>query len=116
MEAFERGAQGIAGARSLSNSAATLWHPAAHFDWVRPGIIMYGASPSGVTAAIEGTGLQPAMTLASELIAVQTLTEGQTVGYGSSFKSRGRCASAWWRAVMPSTACWAAASSPAAWC
>ena len=26
------------------------WHPAAHFDWVRPGIILYGASPSGVTA------------------------------------------------------------------
>ena len=89
LEAFERGAQGIAGARSLSNSAATLWHPEAHFDWVRPGIIMYGASPSGVTAAIAGTGLQPAMTLASELIAVQTLAEGHTVGYGSAFKARG---------------------------
>jgi alanine racemase len=89
MEAFERGAQGIAGARSLANSAATLWHPGAHFDWVRPGIMLYGASPSGVTAAIEGTGLQPAMTLASELIAVQMLSEGSTVGYGSAFKARG---------------------------
>jgi len=89
MEAFERGAEGIAGARSLSNSAAVLWHPAAHFDWVRPGIILYGASPSGVTSAIEGTGLQPAMTLASELIAVQTLSEGHTVGYGSKFAARG---------------------------
>ncbi|MBC8739869.1 alanine racemase [Paraburkholderia sp. UCT31] len=88
MEAFERGAQGIAGARSLSNSAATLWHPEAHFDWVRPGIILYGASPSGVTAAIDGTGLQPAMTLASELIAVQTLGEGSSVGYGSRFTAR----------------------------
>ncbi len=85
LEAFERGAEGIAGARSLSNSAATLWHPAAHFDWVRPGIILYGASPSGITSAIEGTGLQPAMTFASELIAVQTVAEGQTVGYGSIF-------------------------------
>src|ERR1700761_5495602 len=89
MEAFERGAQGIAGARSLANSAATLWHPEAHFDWVRPGIVLYGASPSGVTAAIDGTGLQPAMTLASELIAVQTLSEGSTVGYGSAFTARG---------------------------
>jgi alanine racemase len=88
-EAFERGAQGIAGARSLANSAATLWHPSSHFDWVRPGIILYGASPSGVTRAIEGTGLQPAMTLASELIAVQNVAEGQTVGYGSIFKARG---------------------------
>src|ERR1700744_1428283 len=88
MAAFERGAQGIAGARSLSNSAATLWHPEAHFDWVRPGIMLYGASPSGVTAAIDGTGLQPAMTLASELIAVQTLSEGSSVGYGSTFTAR----------------------------
>jgi alanine racemase len=89
MEAFERGAQGIAGARSLANSAATLWHPSSHFDWVRPGIILYGASPSGVHKAIQGTGLQPAMTLASELIAVQSIAEGQTVGYGSIFTARG---------------------------
>jgi alanine racemase len=88
MEAFERGAQGIAGARSLANSAATLWHPASHFDWVRPGIILYGASPSGIHKAIEGTGLQPAMTLASELIAVQTVAAGQTVGYGSIFTAK----------------------------
>ncbi|WEY40173.1 alanine racemase [Paraburkholderia sp. SUR17] len=88
MEAFERGAEGIAGARSLANSAATLWHPSAHFDWVRPGIILYGASPSGVNAAIDGVGLQPAMTFASELIAVQTVAKGQTVGYGSTFKAR----------------------------
>src|SRR5260370_4928067 len=89
LEAFAPGAQGIAGARSLSNSAATLWHPEAHFDWVRPGIILYGASPSGVTAAIQSTGLQPAMTLASELIAVQTVAKGQTVGYGSIFIAPG---------------------------
>ena len=85
LETFERGAEGIAGARSLANSAATLWHPSSHYDWVRPGIILYGASPSGVTAAIDGTGLQPAMTLTSELIAVQTIAKGDTVGYGSIF-------------------------------
>jgi alanine racemase len=88
MEAFERGAQGIAGARSLANSAATLWHPDTHFDWVRPGIILYGASPSGLHGAIADTGLQPAMTLASELIAVQSVAEGQTVGYGSTYRAR----------------------------
>ncbi|MFC0403268.1 alanine racemase [Paraburkholderia rhizosphaerae] len=88
MDAFERGAQGIAGARSLANSAATLWHPKSHFDWVRPGVMLYGASPSGVHADIRSTGLQPAMTLASELIAVQTLPEGETIGYGSIFKAR----------------------------
>jgi len=88
LEAFERGAEGIAGARSLANSAATLWHPSSHFDWVRPGIILYGASPSGVTADIDRTGLQPAMTLTSELIAVQTVAKGKTVGYGSVYVTK----------------------------
>jgi alanine racemase len=86
LDTFERGAEGIAGTRSLANSAATLWHPASHFDWVRPGIILYGASPSGKTADIADTGLRPAMTLASELIAVQTVAADQTIGYGSIFK------------------------------
>jgi alanine racemase len=88
MATFERGAQGIAGTRSLANSAATLWHPAAQFDWVRPGIMLYGASPSGMASMIEGVGLQPAMTLASELIGTQSVAEGQAVGYGSAFTAR----------------------------
>jgi alanine racemase len=85
LDAFERGAEGIAGARSLSNSAALLWHADAHFDWVRPGIMLYGASPSGVTADIASIGLKPAMTLQSELIAVQTVDAGSSIGYGSTF-------------------------------
>jgi alanine racemase len=87
VDAFERGAQGIAGARSLANSAATLWHPHTHFDSVRPGIMLYGASPSGDPAALAGTGLQAGMTLASEIIGTQSLQAGDTVGYGSTFRA-----------------------------
>jgi alanine racemase len=69
---------------SLANSAAVLRHPESHTDWVRPGIMLYGASP------VLGThpdlfNLEPAMTLASEIIAVQNLTPGQSVGYGKKF-------------------------------
>ncbi len=32
-------------ARSLANSAALLRYPESHGDWVRPGIMLYGASP-----------------------------------------------------------------------
>ncbi len=85
LEAFERGAAGIAGARSLANSAATLWHPDTHFDWVRPGVMLYGGSPSGVSADIAASGLQAGMTLASEIIGVQSLAAGDTVGYGSRY-------------------------------
>ncbi|MDC6296066.1 alanine racemase [Ralstonia pseudosolanacearum] len=87
LAAFEQATQGLPGEASLSNSAATLWHPRAHRDWVRPGVILYGASPTGVAADIEGTGLMPAMTLKSELIAVQDLQPGATIGYGSRFEA-----------------------------
>ncbi|WP_256251615.1 alanine racemase, partial [Burkholderia ubonensis] len=76
------------GARSLANSAAVLWHPGTHFDWVRPGIMLYGASPSGRFGDIADTGLKPTMTLASELIAVQTIAKGQSIGYGSTFSAQ----------------------------
>lgn len=82
MKQVEQAAEGLNCPRSLSNSAATLWHPEAHFDWVRPGIILYGASPSGQWQDIAGTGLKPAMSLSSEIIGIQQLRPGAGVGYG----------------------------------
>jgi alanine racemase len=87
MEAFERGAAGIAGARSLANSAAILSHPHTHCDWVRPGIMLYGAAPSGEPQTLAGTGLQASMTFATEIIGTQSLPAGDTVGYGSTFSA-----------------------------
>ncbi len=84
LAAFERGAAGLAGPRSLANSAAVLEHPVAHADWVRPGIVLYGASPFWSRPASE-FGLRPAMTLESRLIAVQTMRRGDSVGYGHRF-------------------------------
>jgi len=53
---------------------------------VRPGIMLYGASPfADVTA--EQLGLRPAMTLQSELISVQNLQPGEGVGYGQLFRA-----------------------------
>ncbi|HEY1999116.1 alanine racemase [Paraburkholderia sp.] len=83
--AFRRATAALPGERSCANSAATLWHPQSHLDWVRPGIVLYGGSPSGVTADIAGTGLRGAMSLTSKLIEVQTLKTGDAVGYGSRF-------------------------------
>ncbi|PIJ51406.1 alanine racemase [Erwinia sp. OLTSP20] len=73
--------------RSLANSAATLWHPQTHYDWVRPGIILYGASPSGRWQDIASTGLRPAMVLESEIIAIQNLQQGEGVGYGHRYRT-----------------------------
>ena len=68
---------------SLANSAADLLHEDLTESWVRPGIMLYGATP-GVKTAKE-FGLRPAMTLTSRLISVQEVTAGEGVGYGSRF-------------------------------
>ncbi|RQS11875.1 alanine racemase [Burkholderia sp. Bp9002] len=85
LDQFDAAAAGIPGERSVSNSAAVLWHPRAHRDWVRPGTILYGASPTGAARHIADTPLLPAMTLTSKLIGVQTLSPQETVGYGRRF-------------------------------
>jgi alanine racemase len=80
---FESGTEGLPGERSVSNSAAVLTRPDLRSNWVRPGIMLYGGTPGGKTA--EAFGLQPAMTLASEIIGVQQVGVGEAVGYGSRF-------------------------------
>ncbi len=82
---FEEWTAGLAGPRSIANSAATLKFPESHADWVRPGIVLYGASPfpramPGWSAA--ELGLKPVMTLTTELIAIQSLAAGEGLGYG----------------------------------
>lgn len=84
LASFESGAAGLDGPRSLANSAAILVHPHTHADWVRPGIMLYGASPFATRGAAE-FGLLPAMELHSELIAVQALRAGDGVGYGHRY-------------------------------
>lgn len=86
---IEQAAEGLGSPRSLANSAATLWHPEAHFDWVRPGIVLYGASPSGQWRDVATSGIKPVMTLNSEIIGIQNLKAGDTVGYGSLYKATG---------------------------
>ncbi|MGP9420132.1 catabolic alanine racemase DadX [Ewingella sp. AOP9-I1-14] len=79
--------ENISGPRSLANSAATLWYPETHYDWVRPGIILYGASPSGKWRDIADSGLKPVMTLSTEIIATQQLRAGDRVGYSGRYRA-----------------------------
>lgn len=80
---FDQGVEGLPGERSVSNSAAVLNHPEVRSDWVRPGIMLYGATPGGKAAAV--FGLKPAMSLESKIIGMQRLAPGEAVGYGSRF-------------------------------
>jgi alanine racemase len=69
---------------TLANSAALLRYPETHADWVRPGIMLYGASPFPEQSGAD-LGLLPVMHLESRLIAVQTVRRGEGLGYGHAF-------------------------------
>lgn len=81
---FEQAAAGLPGERSIANSAGVLGWPASHANWVRPGIMLYGASPF-VGGRGEAEGLRPVMNLRSELMAVNRLQRGDAVGYGGTW-------------------------------
>jgi alanine racemase len=56
---------------------------------VRPGITLYGSAPDFPEHSAPDWALQPAMSLAAKLIAVQAISKGACVGYGSSFVAPG---------------------------
>jgi alanine racemase len=74
--------------KSMANSAAVLSLPDAHYDWVRPGIMLYGISPFEASECMstgKALGLTPAMTLRSKVIAVKPLQQGDCIGYGATW-------------------------------
>ncbi len=84
---FEQARAGLKAEISLRNSPAILGWPQLPSDWVRPGIMLYGASPFGTEQA-EAARLQPVMTLQSRVISVRELPVGEPIGYGASFVTR----------------------------
>jgi alanine racemase len=70
---------------SIANSAGILGWPEARSDWIRPGIMLYGASPF-IDGSAEADGLQPVMTLESRLIAVSHYHRGARIGYSGTWE------------------------------
>ncbi len=95
LAAFQAARQAWPLQASMANSAMILRRhlpeagaavPDAAGDWVRPGLMLYGASPfAGRTAA--SLGLQPAMSFETRLIAVRRLPRGHRVGYGGDWQA-----------------------------
>ncbi len=72
--------------KSFCNSAAIFNFPELLYDYARPGLAIYGASPiNGKTA--EDLGLKPVMTVMSSIIAINDVKAGATVGYNAKYKS-----------------------------
>ncbi|MFB4194365.1 alanine racemase [Streptomyces carpaticus] len=75
--------------RHFANSPATLTLPDAHYDLVRPGIAVYGLSPSPEVGTPQDFGLRPVMTLTARLAMVKRVPGGHGVSYGHSYLTPG---------------------------
>lgn len=84
---FAAATASLAGERSIANSAAMLSFAQSQADWVRPGLLLYGASPVAGSVGAD-YGLKPAMTLHSQVIALKDLDSGERVGYGGGWVAR----------------------------
>lgn len=71
---------------TMANSAAIIANPAAHFDCVRPGIMLYGVSPFANTTA-QALNLQPVMHFHANIIAIHDYPAGESIGYGATWKT-----------------------------
>ncbi len=72
--------------KHASNSAGIMDLPEAHFNAVRPGIIMYGYYPSNEVIK-ERLDLKPALTLKTSVVHVKTLPKDMYISYGRKYKT-----------------------------
>lgn len=87
LDIFNAFCRGKPGQRSIAASGGILLWPQSHFDWARPGIILYGVSPLEHKPWGPDFGFQPVMSLTSSLIAVRDHKAGEPVGYGGTWVS-----------------------------
>jgi len=83
---FEAAVAGAGLERSLANSSGIVHWPETHYEWVRPGIMLYGSSPMSGEEA-DQFDLKPVMSLTSEIVAIRKVKKGDSVGYGCSWRT-----------------------------
>ena len=72
--------------RHVANTAAILWHPQAHLDMVRPGLLLYGYTPACDRDA--SVSLQPIMSLTTKVVHLKTAGKGEPVSYGDVYRTQ----------------------------
>ncbi len=69
--------------KSLCNSAGIVNFPSEHYDFVRPGLMLYGVSPMENKSPLE-LNLKPVMHLQSQILTTKTIRKGDSIGYGAA--------------------------------
>jgi len=72
--------------RHAANSAALLRDSRVWYDWVRPGLLLYGIVPPPLASSLD---LRPALSLTSRIVAVKGVRAGEGTGYGLRWRADG---------------------------
>ncbi len=86
IDLFNAACKNLPGKQSAANSPGILAWPQSHYDWVRPGYMLYGNSPFTVPHS-NTKALRPVMTLCSKIISIRDVKPGEAVGYGASWSA-----------------------------
>ncbi len=87
LDVFNNTCEALPGLRSAANSPGLLGWPESHFDWVRPGYMLYGNSPLAIQHD-NAQALRPVMTLSSTIISLHEVKPGESVGYGATWTAQ----------------------------
>jgi alanine racemase len=79
-------AAGMTALFHFANSAATITQPAAYFDMVRPGIMLYGAYPSPAMA--QQIVLKPVLSWHTKILQLKKVPAGTSISYGQTFVTK----------------------------
>lgn len=72
----------------IGNSAAGIQYPKQMKQYTRVGVSLYGLYPSAQIEQMEKINLRQAFSLYSELIEVKQIEEGESIGYGQTYKAK----------------------------
>ncbi len=70
----------------VANTAGILWHPQSWLDMVRPGLLLYGYTPTPNNTI--PVALQPVMTLTTKVVHIKTVGKDEPVSYGGSYRTK----------------------------
>lgn len=89
---FEQLTQHLNEPKSCANSAGICAWQASHYDWLRPGLMLYGVSPllnadNNQQNNAHALAIKPVMTLQASLIATRQINAGEKVGYGANWQA-----------------------------
>jgi alanine racemase len=70
----------------FANSAATITLPAAYFNMVRPGLMLYGVYPSAAMAS--QIALKPVLSWKTKILQLKKVPSGASISYGQTFVTK----------------------------